>query len=413
MAKPNIIENMSPYQIGTKPGHRAQEHLFVIKSMMGLAEMNNEAFALQLWDLSKYFDRESLKDGLNELYRSNVRGKAYKLLYELNKDTMISVRTPVGDTVWRETGEGWGQGTIEGAICSAINLDKGVRDFFSSSEYEMTYGDVLLAPALFQDDVSRMCQDTVSAQMGNDRMVAMAETKLLDFNMDKSCIIIIGRGKSRKELEAKFDENPPQLYGQNMKRKLCDKYLGDQISAGGLAASALATIIKRKGKVIQTIFEINTILDDCRSHVTGGILTALDIWEVAVCPYLLNNCDTWTGLTDTAIDELDTLQNLFYRVILQVPTGCPTPMLYWDLGGTLMSNRIWKSKLLLLHHIATLETSSLAYQVYSAQDRLGLPGLVQDCKELLTRFGVTSISKYSKSQWKSLVNKNMKSKKHK
>ena len=129
-----------------------------------------------------------------------------------------------------------------------------------------------------------------------------------------------------------------------------------------------------------------------------------------MCLYLLNNYDTWTGLTYTAIDELDTLQNLFYRVILQVPTGCPTPMLYWDLGGTLMSNRIWKSKLLLLHHIATLEISSLAYQVYSAQDRLGLPGLVQDCKELLTRFGVTSISKYSKSQWKSLVNKKMKSK---
>ena len=128
-------------------------------------------------------------------------------------------------------------------------------------------------------------------------------TKLLDFNMIKSCIIIIGRGKARKELEAKFDENTPQLFGQYMKRKLCDKYLGDQISAGGLAASALVTINKRKGKVIQTIFEINTILDDCRSHVTGGILTALDIWEVAVCPYLLNNCDTWTGLTNTAIDE--------------------------------------------------------------------------------------------------------------
>ena len=64
IAKPNIIENMSPYQIGTKPGHRAQEHLFVTKSMMGLAELNKQAFALQFWDLSKFFDRESLRDGL-------------------------------------------------------------------------------------------------------------------------------------------------------------------------------------------------------------------------------------------------------------------------------------------------------------------------------------------------------------
>jgi hypothetical protein len=59
-------------------------------------------------------------------------------------------------------------------------------------------GDILLSPALFQDDVSRMCHDPVSAQMGNDRMEAMAETKLLDFNMNKSCIIIIGKRQSKK-----------------------------------------------------------------------------------------------------------------------------------------------------------------------------------------------------------------------
>ena len=40
---------------------------------------------------------------------SSLKGKAYKLLYELNKDTLISVRTPVGVTVWRETGYWWGQ----------------------------------------------------------------------------------------------------------------------------------------------------------------------------------------------------------------------------------------------------------------------------------------------------------------
>ena len=61
-AKPHLFENMSPYQIGTKPGHRAQEHLFVIKSIIGLAEHCNRAIALQLWDLSKYFDRENLAD---------------------------------------------------------------------------------------------------------------------------------------------------------------------------------------------------------------------------------------------------------------------------------------------------------------------------------------------------------------
>ena len=41
--------------------------------------------------------------------------------------------TPVCDTEERDVGEGWGQGTIEGAICSAVKLDNGVVDFFKTS----------------------------------------------------------------------------------------------------------------------------------------------------------------------------------------------------------------------------------------------------------------------------------------
>ena len=377
-AKPNMIQNMSPYQIGTKPGHRAQEHLFVVKSVIGLSEHKGQAIALQLWDLSKYFDRESLTDGLNELYRSDVRGKLYKLIYELNKDTRITVRTPVGDTDSREVGEGWGQGTIEGASCSSVNLDKGVSDFFSNSEYEVSYGDVVLSPALFQDDVSRLCLDPVAAQMGNDKMEAMAETKLLDFNMDKSCYIVIGKGK--------------------------DKYLGDQISCDGLAASVAATIDKRGGKVIKATFEIRAIIDDCRSHVVGGITAGLDIWEMAVVPYLLNNFESWTSISEESVQALDKLQNQFYRVLLKVPTVCPIPALYWECGGLSMKNRIIKKKLLFLHHLANLDKNSLAYQIYNVQRRLMLPGLVSECEPYLIEYGITKVDSYTKSQWKELIN---------
>ena len=210
----------------------------------------------------------------------------------MNKDTRISVRTPLGDTEYRDTGEGWGQGTIEGAVCSAVNLDNGIRDFFQFNEYEISYGDFLLSPAIFQDDVSRVCLDPVSAQFGNDKMEAVAETKLLDFNTDKSCFIIICKGKAKQEMQNQFSINPPQLYGKDMKQKPEDKYLGDQISSLGLAASISCTIAKRKGKVVQTIFDIKAIIDDTWSHMIGGIITAIEIWEMAVIPYLLNNCDT-------------------------------------------------------------------------------------------------------------------------
>ena len=206
----------------------------------------------------------------------------------MNKNTRITCRTPVGDSTPKEIGEGIGKGTIEGALCSAVNLDQGVTDFFANSEYEVSYGDVVLRPALFQDDVSRFCEDPLSAQMGNDKMEALAETKLLDYNMDKTCYIVVGKDKERKHLEDEFKANPPTLYGQKMKISSEEKYLGDQINCGGLAASVAATIEKRSSKVIHSIYEIRAILDDCRIHVAGGLTAGLDIWEMAVMPYILN-----------------------------------------------------------------------------------------------------------------------------
>ena len=67
--KPTIVENISPFQIGAVPGHRAQEHLFTVKSFITMVEKKEEAVGIQIFDLKKYFDKEFLQDGLNELYK--------------------------------------------------------------------------------------------------------------------------------------------------------------------------------------------------------------------------------------------------------------------------------------------------------------------------------------------------------
>ena len=77
-------------------------------------------------------------------------------------------------------------------------------DFFRDSEYEASYEEVDLQPLLYQDDVARLSMDLESAQMGNDRMENMAETKLLDYNLEKSCFIVIGDEKSRQKIHLIF-----------------------------------------------------------------------------------------------------------------------------------------------------------------------------------------------------------------
>ena len=285
---------MTEFQIGTKPGHRAQEHLFVLKSIIALYNSYDRAVLLQLWDISKFFDREHLRDAMDVLYNRGTRGKLYRLLFELNKNTIVKVRTAVGDTEEEDTGEGLGQGTNEGALISASSIDYTVNEHFKESPYEISYGELNLQPLLFQDDVSRMTLTPEAAQMGNRKMEAVMESKLLDFNLDKSCFIVIGSKKAQQIVQSELQGSPITLCGSAMNNATREKYLGDQISSEGLAESALATIEQRAGKVTTAIYEIKAIMEDCRINCVGGLSAGLDLWELAIIPYLMNNSETWT-----------------------------------------------------------------------------------------------------------------------
>ena len=189
----------------------------------------------------------------------------------MNKKIRISVQTPVGITHEENTGEGVGQGTLEGAIVSAVNLDTGVSEFFHNSEHEVGYGNVVINPLLYQDDVARLSLDLKSVQIGNDKMEAVAERKLLNYNLEKSCFTVIGSKKTRAKMQQEVKECPVLLCGAEMKQEDNVKYLGDWISGFGLSDSVDVTIKKRKGLVSLSIYEIRAVIEDCRSMVCCGL----------------------------------------------------------------------------------------------------------------------------------------------
>ena len=111
-SKPMMTKHCSKFQIGGVPGHRPQEDLFSIKSVISLYKYLSIPLFLQLLDISKYFDKENLRDAMDTLHEAGVTGKLYRLSYILNKDTQIRVKTSVGITETAATGENLAQGSI-------------------------------------------------------------------------------------------------------------------------------------------------------------------------------------------------------------------------------------------------------------------------------------------------------------
>ena len=190
-SKDKLFGNMKKFQIATKPGHRATEHVFCTMSQMALSESKGEAIFITLFDMSKYFDRECLVDCMSELYKCSVKGKLYKLIFLLNEHTRIRVRTPVGLTDVEDTGENLGQGTLIGAVASAVNLDKCMEENFEEEDEstndneKLYYAETELKPFLYQDDIMNMSKSAEVAQSAIRRIENLLESKLLDFNLSK------------------------------------------------------------------------------------------------------------------------------------------------------------------------------------------------------------------------------------
>ena len=261
-----------------------------------------------------------------------------------------------------------------------------MNDFFSESELDVLYDSLKILPSVFQDDLFRMCQDLASAQYGLDRFHCLAESKLLDYNLSKTFCIILGEKKAREKLEEEYLNNPPKLYGKEVKLVSQESYLGEQLGKN-ISESITLTIKKRLGLVKKSIVEIKSIVEDCRSQVTGSIKTGLLLWESCVIPFLTNNASTWLQMRQSDVNNLMKIENSFYHSLLAVK-NCPVMAFYWDLGALVFPLRILKEKLILYHHISCLPENSVSNQVLLIQERMSLPSLRDEVCEFLSKHEV-------------------------
>ena len=398
--KAKITENISKFQIGAIPGHRPQEHLFTIKSTIALHNKKGKGIILCLFDVVRFFDCESLRDCCGELYKLNIRGKLYRLTFQLNKDTKIRVRTPVGHTEYRNVEETLGQGTSESGPISSASLSGGVADYFHDSACEVMYDSLALSACLYQDDIARMADNLEAVREGNLRLEAMAESKLLDYHNSKSGMIIIGGRKFQKKTRESLSRNPVNFCGKPMTVFDSERYLGE-IIGHSLSESVFLTIMKRKGLVQRLISEIRVTIDDIRSDSIGGFIVGLEIWRKAVIPFLWNNSECWVEAPRKAINLLDSLSHSFFRSLFHSAKGNPLVLYYWDTGTLLSENFLMLKKLLFVHHILSLPDTAVAKEVDLVQKEKGYPGLASEADAFLQRLDIPlDPTCFSKAGWK-------------
>lgn len=118
-------------------------------------------------------------------------------------------------------------------------------------------------------------------------------------------------------------KTPLRMGSMEMKRMKNFKYLGDIIDEQGLEESVDAT---GEGKVKGSILELKAVCKDFQLQICGGMMGALDIFNMAICPDLLANCGSWINVGEITIKRLYSLQNKFVKVLLKLPSFCITSL---------------------------------------------------------------------------------------
>ena len=149
-------------------------------------------------------------------------------------------------------------------------------------------------------------------------------------NYDKSKYIILGSNKFRKDTLEAMAKDPMIMGDVIIHNSEKEKYLGDIIHEKGCAESIAATIKARTNGLIGKCNEIIKICEAPLMGGTGNSITAIRLFEAQVVPALLHNCESWIGLKDTHISDLQDFQDKFIRKLLWLPPSTPKALLKWD-----------------------------------------------------------------------------------
>ena len=293
-----LVKGSSVYQIGGQPCHRAEELVFVLKSITAKQRSQGKSILIQPSEIKKFFDKDMIEDVILACQKRGVDPKARKLWFKLNAETRIRVRTGVGMSKFCHVGAVVGQGTIGGALGSQEVLDEGISEQFApGGGDELNYGEVPMAPLMFQDDLIHSTEGVKQARIASlklNRVLKQLNWSLLE---DKTVCLVMGTPKQKQLIKVELEKTP--LMCGEIQMKLVDKvkWLGQMLSTDGLADSVDATVTAREGKIEAGSLKIAQIISDWRTHLVGGMETARFLWESCCVPSLTHGSGNWTQIS--------------------------------------------------------------------------------------------------------------------
>ena len=188
---------MSEMQVVGRKEGSAMDNLIIMNTIIENQKAQKLNRYIFFADAVKCFDKLWLKDCLLEMYKLGYDPNTLKILYEMNKETDIIIRTPVGNTNNIQIKEVVKQGTIFGPImcCAETSTVNSIAE-----EVKYSYGKINIEMPVFMDDIATAGK-AEHIRKGIKNCTKMEREKKISFGLKKTKYIymIVKTGREEEE----------------------------------------------------------------------------------------------------------------------------------------------------------------------------------------------------------------------
>ena len=312
---------MTEAQAGGQKGHSTTDHLLILKdTIQHIRNQRKTAYVIVL-EVTKAYDKAWIDAILYMANKNGVETKIWNIIRNLNEKLTASIKTKYGLTRTINITDSLRQGGVLSVILYALLMDEINKTIANSDSKPVLKNNANETGCLlWVDDVVLIADNPQDAQKLLDITNKVASTYHIEFGMEKSKVLKIG----------KKGTSPPLRLGHlNLEYTEKYKYLGETLNTNNSMKNHITTIRSKTEAAYQTIL---TVAKN-PSFQNIELQTIWKLLETCIQPIITYACETWNP-TKQEVKEINRIQESIIKRILMTPVTTPTDAIYVETGIT-------------------------------------------------------------------------------
>ena len=388
------LQKVNLLQAGSRTNRGPADSLFLVNGMIDHAKYLHKQLFLTFYDYSTCFDSLWLEDSMISLWDLGIRNEMFSLIFKLNENSRIRVKTPFGMSAPFSSPRIVKQGSVlSSSLCSSSTGELCDSNITGGT----MVGSLFISNLLYVDDTTDVNENTAEVVESHYEIMNFGDSKRLSMNYPKCGLLTVNKKPHYT--------TPTLIVGEGTVSQVsCAKLLGDVINEKGTNVDMIEDKVK----------SARTAMINCLalcSELTMGVhlvKASLVMYGSVFLAKLLFNCQAWTNLTKSDIKKLETTQIRYLKRSVHAPLSVTNSFTFLEFGVLPASYLIHYRQLSFLYHILKLGNLDPVKMMYYEQKSLPFEkNWANHMEFILGYYGLDpdEIFVLSKQAWKSKAKK--------